>query len=462
MRIVSSITLIICALSVFLNTSCKKNTFFSNGNLEFSRDTVLFDTVFTTIGSTTALFKVYNTDNRDLKIEEIQLMGGSASPFRFNFDGENGTYLSDIEIIGKDSLFGFVEVTVDPNGGTLPLIIEDSIRFRTNGTDQYIKLAVWGQDAYFHYNDTVSGIWPNDKPHVIYNSTRVVDGSSLTIQAGTDIYLHNQSLMYIKGSSLNVTGTTSDKVTFQGDRLESFYDDVSGQYYGIYFEEALPSTIDNAIIKNGTAGLHVFSQDPSNGTTPTVTITNSEISNHASYGLFSYSGANVKAENTLFSNNGFYSFFLLEGGDYDFSHCHFLSYGGEGTNPAVAIKNYFTRSDNITYVGDIETGNMTNCLIYGGIENELIYDTINPDGTLLLNYQYTNCLIKKATAGTGPGFVGNFYNTNPGFVSIEDRDFHSAASSILKDNGVTGTGVFLDLDGNTRDASPDIGCYEIQ
>lgn len=430
--------------------------------MDFSRDTVVFDTVFTTIGSTTAQFKVYNNDNRDLKIEEIQLMGGTSSPFRFNFDGESGTFLNDIDIYGNDSLFGFVEVTLDPNGSNLPLIIEDSIRFRTNGKDQFVKLAVWGQDAYFHYNDVNEGIWPNDKPHVVYGFAGVDSSKVLTIQAGTDIYLHNQSLIYVYKGELNVTGTATDKVTFQGDRLEAFYDDVAGQYYGIYFEEALPSTIDHAIIKNGTAGIHVFDQDDANGTTPTVTITNSEIVNHASYGLFLYSGARIKAENCLFSNNGFYSFFLLEGGDYDFSHCHFLSYGGEGTNPAVAIKNYFTRSDDITYVGDVETGNMTNCVIYGGIDDELVYDTIDPDGTLQLNYQYTNCLIKKSNPQSGTGFNSIFWNNNPQFISTEDRDYHSPASSILKDNGITGTGVMMDLEGNPRDASPDIGCYEIQ
>ena len=71
------------------------------------------------------------------------------------------------------------------------MIVEDSIRFRTNGVDQYVKLAVWGQDAYFHYKDTnddISNPWFNDKPHVVYGYAAIDSAKTLTIPAGTDIY----------------------------------------------------------------------------------------------------------------------------------------------------------------------------------------------------------------------------------------------------------------------------------
>ncbi len=85
-------------------------------------------------------------------------MGGVNSPFSMNIDGDIGTTLTDIEIEGEDSLFAFIEVTLNINSQTLPMIIEDSIRFRTNGVDQYVKLAVWGQDMYYHYSNFQSGI----------------------------------------------------------------------------------------------------------------------------------------------------------------------------------------------------------------------------------------------------------------------------------------------------------------
>ena len=177
--------------------SCNKSVLLSKKNLSFSADTVVFDTVFTTVGSTTQQFKIYNNDKRTIHIDEIELMGGTDSPFRMNIDGVQGTKVNDIDIDSQDSLYAFVEVTLGINGQNLPLIIEDSIRFRTNGVDQYVKLAVWGQDAYFHYKDLNEGTWPNDKPHVIYGYAAVDSAKTLNIQAGTDIYLHNNAILYV-------------------------------------------------------------------------------------------------------------------------------------------------------------------------------------------------------------------------------------------------------------------------
>src|SRR3989338_1538255 len=135
----------IYCLSIFSMTilvigasGCKKPLSFSSGNLAFSADTLVFDTVFTTIGSTTKKLKIYNKDSKTLNIESIELEGGANSPFRINVDGLSGINFSNLEIEGKDSLFIFVEVTLDPNNQTNPLVIEDRIRFRTNGQDQYV------------------------------------------------------------------------------------------------------------------------------------------------------------------------------------------------------------------------------------------------------------------------------------------------------------------------------------
>ncbi|MFM7681763.1 MAG: hypothetical protein ACKO7P_03345, partial [Bacteroidota bacterium] len=207
-----SILVLFFALSL---GSCKKNGLLSKKNLEFSIDTLVFDTVFTTIGSTTQQFKIYNRENKTVKIEEIELMGGENSPFRMNVDGLMGNKLTNIEVLAKDSLFAFVEVTLNVNGEILPMIVEDSIRFRTNGIDQYIKLAVWGQDAYFHYKDLNEGTWPNDKPHVIYGYAAIDSAKTLTIQAGTQIHLHKNALLYVYKSTLNIQGTLGNEVVLQ-------------------------------------------------------------------------------------------------------------------------------------------------------------------------------------------------------------------------------------------------------
>ncbi|MDX1652793.1 MAG: choice-of-anchor Q domain-containing protein [Brumimicrobium sp.] len=442
-------------------TGCKKELLMSKEALSFSADTVVFDTVFTTVGSATKNFKIYNPSPRPVKISSIYLEGGTSSPFRFNLDGVSGVQFSDIEIPGKDSLFGFVEVTLGENNQLNPLIIEDRILFLTNGVEQEVRLAAWGQDAYFHYNDLNEGIWPNDKPHVIYGYAAVDSAKSLQITAGTKIHLHKNSLLYVYKGSLTVSGTVNDKVIFEGDRLESFYDDVKGQYYGIYFQEALPSTIDHAIIKNGTAGIHVFSEDPSN-TGFTLTITNTEIYNHASYGIFNYSGGKIKGENLSVHNNNAYAYFLLEGGEHDFRHCQFLGYGTDGNQPAVAIKNYFTRQDGITYIGNIGMGNFFNSIIYGTGESQIAFDTLNQGGSVVINYDFDNNLIRQSTVlSSNPGFTDNLWNIDPLFEDTEGFEFKIKLNSPLRNAGKSAYSVPQDIEGNTRDPQPDIGAYEV-
>jgi hypothetical protein len=461
-----SIYLFIGVVSLLLGstfTSCKKPILLSKGNLSFSKDTVVFDTVFTTIGSTTQQFKIYNNDNKTVKIEEIELVGGSSSPFRINIDGLSGLNFSDIELEGKDSLFAFVEVTLGVNGQTLPMIIEDSIRFRTNGEDQYVKLAVWGQDAYFHYKEVFPVIasdttWGNDKPHVIYGYAAIDSAKTLNIPAGTQIFMHKNAILYNYKGTLNIEGEKDNEVTFQGDRLESWYDDVAGQYYGIYLQEARPSTINYAIIKNGTSGIHLFSKDASFASQYTLEVKNTKIYNNARYGVFIYSGARVKAENCVIAKNGTHALLVLEGGDFNFNHCDLLGYGA-ATAPAVGISNFYNDFANGTQnIGSINEGVIYNSVIYGNQEGEIAFDTII-EGGVQVNLDIKNCVIKRTPTGTDNFYTNIFWNFNPLFTNIEEYDFTFPSSSKLNNNGFFTT-VSTDINGNPRNDPPDIGAYE--
>lgn len=472
------IAFIFGALSMQL-TSCKKPLLFSSGNLSFSKDTVVFDTVFTTIGSTTQQFKFYNNDNRAVQVEQIELMGGLNSPYRINVDGESGTNFTNINVEGNDSLFVFVEVTLDPNTGVLPMIVEDSIRFRTNGTDQYVQLAAWGQDAYFHYSDFSipngggldlnSGVWPNDKPHVILNVAFIDSAESLTIQQGTDIYLHKGAILYNYKGTLDIQGTKDFPVTLQGDRLEAAYDDVAGQYYGIYMQEARESSIDYAIIKNGISGIHLFDDNTLNPAY-TLNLSNTVIENCARYGLFIYSGAKVHAENCIINRNGTHGLLVVEGGDFNLNHCTIVGYsGGDEESAAVGISNYFVDQLNaVTNVGSINEGTITNSVIYGDLDYELAIDTIS-DIAITLNFDIQNNLIKSTDVFTEPFYQNNIWNSDPQFFNTSDGDYHWLISSPLNGNANSAfTGAMVnpstagfDIHNTPRDgATPDIGAFE--
>ena len=186
---------------IALNSQCRKSELLTGSNVEltFSADTILFDTLFTTIGSTTKYFKVYNSNNGKINITSIQLAQGTNSPYRINVNGEAGVSFENIEIEENDSLFIFVEVTIDPNNTNNPLIVEDSIIFLTNNNLQKVVLNAWGQDAYFHVNEIITQdeTWNNDKPHVIYGDIWVTNGAKLTINEGANLYLHNNSTLII-------------------------------------------------------------------------------------------------------------------------------------------------------------------------------------------------------------------------------------------------------------------------
>ncbi len=462
-RLISGVFFLSMSLLLALSAaSCKKIKGLSNGNLEFSQDTVVFDTVFTTVGSTTQRLKIYNNANQALNVQEVELMGGSNSPFRLNVDGSKGTNFANLEIEKKDSLFIFIEVTLQVNNANLPMIIEDQIRFRTNGKDQFVQLAVWGQDAYFHNKDINSGTWPNDKPHVVYGYAGIDSATTLNILAGTKIYMHKDALLFNFKGTLNIQGTKTDKVVIQGDRLESYYQDKAGQFYGIYMQEARPSTIEHVEIKNGTAGIHVFSKAPG-FSAPTLTLTYSEIYNNSRYGVFIYAGAKVKAENCLIYKNQSHALLVLQGGDFNFNHCHLLGYASSGQVPAVGINNYFKpQGSTTTIVGDINEGTITNSVITGNQQDEFVIDTFNPNGTAILTFNIQNCLIKVGTIPTSPYFSDTMWNSDPLFINISENNFQFASNSPLNNNGNGAFPAFFDFGENPRSVNnPDIGAWEL-
>ena len=204
--------LLILILLAFSFQACKKEHHISDDpslKLSFSADTVLFDTVFTSLGSATHQLKIYNRSDNDLKISSIRLTGGEASPYRFNLDGENGTEFYDKTLPAGDSLFSFLRVTINPNDMNTPFVVEDELEFVTNGNTQTIKLLAWGQNANYIVGDKVTSaiagkytivadslqttVWTNERPYVVYGWALINSYGTLKIEAGTQVYCHQGS-----------------------------------------------------------------------------------------------------------------------------------------------------------------------------------------------------------------------------------------------------------------------------
>tara|TARA_B110000037_G_scaffold88063_1_gene104396 strand:+ start:28574 stop:29953 length:1380 start_codon:yes stop_codon:yes gene_type:complete len=456
--IIISCFVLIAAASV----SCKKDKNFTKNHLDFSQDTVLFDTVFTTIGSTTKRFKVYNNNAGTINIDEVQLMGGEDSPFRINFDGVPDIYHENLELAGKDSLYGFIEVTLEVNNVSNPLVISDSIRFLTNGLNQYLNVDVWGQDAYFHANELVADeieLWNNDKPHVLYGRVAVgfptIDSNlTLTIPPGTQIHGHKGAEFIVYKSTLTVQGELGNEVVFQGDRLEGFYDNLSGQWTGIRMISANTSSINYAVIKNAAVGLQIDTTQ----SVLTLNLTNTIIDNSDFYNLLLVASPNVVAENCQFGKAGINSAFLFAGGTYNFRHCNFVNYwaGGRG-GAAFKLKNWYV-FEGVAYVSSVVDSRFDNCIFYGNAANEIEVDTL--DG-ITMDFEFNASLMRREEIYDYTNYSPSvIWNVNPIFIDPSLDDFHLDIGSPCRNAGDPGFSNSMDIEGVMR-STPNIGLYEL-
>ena len=331
-------------ISVFALSQCRKDEFNNDPafRLVFSSDTVMFDTVFTTIGSSTLSLVVRNQSGNKINISKITLARGKASPFRINIDGTAAEEYRDLEIGPNDSAYIFIKVTIDPNNANTPMVETDSIVFETNGQVQDVKLVAWGQDAYFHLNTTLNGnvTLPADKPHVVYGVLTAGNGCVLNINAGTRMYFHNGSSLQIrKGATLHVEGTLEAPVIFTGDRLEEYYLDKPGLWDGIWLENgSLNNNFTYAEITNAKVGIQADGSGLAED--KPLQLHNCMINNMTNYGIRA-TGAGIVATNCQVTNCGGNVVSIENGGNYDFRNCTLARYFSGKGYPAVSISNYF-------------------------------------------------------------------------------------------------------------------------
>ncbi|MEA3448235.1 MAG: choice-of-anchor Q domain-containing protein [Bacteroidota bacterium] len=477
MRIIIISLIIGVGIAFFSACDMEQFTTDPKDKLSFSRDTVQFDTIFTSIGSTTKYFTVINPHDKALKIDKIALARGKQSVFRLNINGYQSTTLTDVEILPNDSIFVFVEVTIDPS--TNDMVEKDSVVFQVNSNNQDVKLVAFGQNVHLFNGKTITNdtIWTNDKPFLIYNSLLVDENVTLQIQQGTQLHFHYGSSMLVNGS-LKVYGTYDQPVVFQGDRLENYYDDIPGQWGawleldggGIYLLGGLhflQGSKNNELyyteIKNSIIGVRADSVvTPS---TPTLTMDNCIVQHMNVAGLYG-AGAHIEATNSLFSDCGQYTAALLYGGNYDFRHCVFANYfSGTRQTSSVVLNNYFAY-DNSSGQTIVDTRPFDaffgNCIVYGNLEEELEIDGIEEGG---FEYLFDHCLIKTQLATNNPHFNVVMLNQAPEFIDkYVNYDFRLDSLSPAIDAGdvdIANT-VPIDYDGNSRliDDGPDMGAFE--
>jgi hypothetical protein len=475
----------VTGMILFFGFSCRDEDYITDPGaaITFSADTITFDTIFTSIGSTTKQLKIYNPYKQSIRISQIYLAKGDNSYFRLNIDGDVTDHANDIEIPSKDSLFIFIAVTIDPFGVNNPMVINDSIVFVTNGNVQDVKLIAYGQDVHLIDGELIeSQTWVADKPYLIYNSMGVDSAHTLIIEAGVKLYFHEGSQLIVLGS-LIVNGTKENPVIFRGDRLDEVlpdlpYDKIPDQWGGIViYPYSRGNRLNYCHIRNAEVGIFMpgaLGYDYQSE----IEIKNSIIENHSYAGIYAFN-AKITAFNCLIVNCGTYTFAGLTGGEYNLYHCtisnHYMFSGI--AEPAVVLTNFVYYNDSLIS-HDLQNTNFINCIIEGRSPYQLELAG-KPEN--VFDYRFEYCLIEVSkdsiNADSTELFKEIVFDGDPKFKKIPSQDdpqpdryifdFSLDTLSPAKDKGTVEIinqfpELEFDITGNSRlmDNGPDLGAYE--
>lgn len=382
-----------------------------------------------------------------------------------NIDGEKGTKLTNVEILKKDSLFGLVEVTVDPLEVNNPVLIRDSIKFITNGNVQYLYLEAIGQDVHIWKKQIVTkdSVLTAEKPFLIYGSLTINKDVSLNIQGGVKFFMKKNASIQVHGN-ITAKGSVEKPIIFRGDRFDKIegdipYDNVSGQWDGIYFyPESYGNDLENVHIRNATRGITFYASDTQN---KKAILTNLIVHNSSEYGMMAVN-AYIDGSNCLFSNSRMATM-ILQGGKYSFLHCTLANYYSWSARKAETL--ILSNAPIAEKTAPLLKCDFTNSIIYGSLSRELLLDNVSSSS---LNYRFTNCLLK-ADEMNDPHFVNMIWNKPPLFRFLNNNytysynfELQEGSPAIGKADKAYSLSVPFDLKGQSRltDSNPDMGCYE--
>lgn len=466
--------------------SCRKEVFYQGdrAELRFSLDTLRFDTVFTARGSATRSVKIFNDYDATLQISSIAFGSDSRGKFRYNLDGIPQRNFEGVTIPPKDSIYLFVEVTIDPDEplSLSPFVVEDQLIFDVNGHASVLYLEAWGQNANYIPNRFNQGqfallscglnevVWSDSKPYVIYG-VLFVDSCTLVIPAGARIYVHggigispnneiynDGMLFFLEAGRLRIDGTHEFPVIIQGDRLESEFRNIPGQWAGIRFSKLSrgPHILKNTDIRNAIFGLYADSL-------VYVQMENISISNTSLAGVIGVN-AHLSIKNSLFYDNFGSGLNLNFGGTYQIDFCTFSNDGL--SRDVIVAQNYLCNDPNCTA--------FTSFPMQLNVKNSILHNSGN-DAILLrardqtLQYEFSHNSLRIRDLVRQP-FFSDFQSRcisciypdrmDKLFANVREKDFRLDSVSIARGAGLFNPLIPTDKTGAIRKNPPDIGCFE--
>lgn len=488
------IPLTICALvvSVFISVSCSDDESFTTDPtalLSFESDTIKFDTIFSTVPSTTKRIRLFNRSSKGLHIQSVRLASGGSSGFRFNVDGYSGPVVDKIEIGGNDSLFLFTDVTLPLQDTDSPTLVRDTLLFRLeSGVEQRLLLEATTLNADFMDAQVISGnlTLEGPRPVIVRDSLIVGENATLTVKAGTVLCFHSGAWLGVKGK-LRVEGTAEAPVVFRGDRTDRMfsylpYDRLDGQWGGIILQKGCQSCeIDHADIHGGSWGIIA---DDFGSDSEILTLTNSSIHNVRACAL-ELTDSRATVANTQLSNAGG-DCVRLTGGNYSFTYCTLAQFYPWGSCGYALSLSAGTDDD----YKPLESAAFINCVITGRVSDQI---SLSPPKNvdIALNASFAGSLVNIDLPSDTPEryrvmFEGaaneyeQFEKDAASDVKDEKRSFGRGNFKVVDDDlydydfhldtlsnarGVAdaeaGSRYPTDRDGHQRpETKPDAGCYQ--
>ncbi|MCC5945544.1 MAG: hypothetical protein JJT94_11470 [Bernardetiaceae bacterium] len=456
----SSFVLVVMLFWVGLSACEPKEELLSNESvrLRFSSDTISFDTLFTTLGSFTKRFKIYNPSNRAVEITKIGMTTPS-SIFQLIINGQETERLESVRLRGRDSLLVLLQTRLDATDANLPFLIEDFIRIVQKDFEQRIPVRAWGQNARFLRNEVIDGnvVWDSNLPYVIEGSVLV--RGFLRLLPNVEVYFMPGSAFLVEGT-LRAESDVERPIRFTSIRNDPAFRNQIGQWFGIIFGERSRNNILRHVrIRNATIGIRFG--NPSREAQPALLIENSIIENMAETGLLCLN-SQVRVENTLIHNCLNQTVTLLAGGDYEFAHCTFANYGFNflREEPSFVASNRFVFQDNRGAEVVLEEPlllNMSNTIVWGSLREELFFVASEATGFETI---FSHNIFK--TENISLDINNNQISTANDFLSFKnprEGDFQLDSLSPAQDAGAS-LGIMFDLEMNPRSDPPDIGAYE--
>lgn len=480
------------ALFLLLFIACDDYDTFTtdrSSTLTFSSDTVAFDTLITTIPSSTKTLTVYNRGDKGLHISEVRLDAGAASPFRVNIDGQDisrtaDNRATDFEVRRRDSILVRIEVTVPEQANDDITALNDVLTFTLeSGVVQRVPLIVSGRNAFFMQGTTLLSdtTLTSRRPIIIYDSLVVAPNVTLTLDAGTQLLFHENAGLVVHGTLL-AQGTLEAPVVLRGDRTDHMfdylpYDRLPSRWEGLVFTaESHDNRLDYLDLHSGTFGIRC----DSTSTEPLkLTLTNSRLHNLGGHGLELRHCRAVIANSEI--SNTFGNCAYVIGGDAQFIHCTLAQFYPLSAERGFAIE--IINRDTLGFFA-LERADFINCVATGYEEDVVMMPMLSREdmpsdaAELPINYRFLHCFLTTEIPDDEL-YTSRFIdcridsleadiNRDKHFQLFDSHnflyDFTPVEASPIRDFAdSTFTAPYpLDRLGRNRssDTAPDAGCYE--